>query len=238
MSPGERSVRIVHLYPTILGLYGDRGNALVLAHRARRRGFRAEVLVVAHGEVIPVDGDVYVLGGGEDVAQIAATDGLRSDGGLARALGEGAALLAVCAGLQVLGETFSASGSEVQGLGLLDVTTGRREVRAVGELVADPVGIPGLPLLTGFENHGGVTTLGPKATTLARVVSGVGNGDGSGTEGAVQGRIVATYLHGPVLARNPALADHLLALRLGPLEPLSDPTVDRLRAERLAAASR
>jgi CobQ-like glutamine amidotransferase family enzyme len=238
MSPGERTVRIVHVYPTILGLYGDRGNALVLAHRARRRGFSTEVLEVAHGQAIPVDGDVYVLGGGEDVAQIAATDGLRSDGGLARALDDGAALLAVCAGLQVLGETFTASGSQIEGLGLLDVTTGRREVRAVGELVADPVGLPGLAILTGFENHGGATTLGPRAVPLARVVSGVGNGDGSGTEGAVQGRVVATYLHGPVLARNPALADHLLAMRLGPLEPLSDPTVDRLRAERLASAER
>jgi CobQ-like glutamine amidotransferase family enzyme len=235
MSTGDRTVRIVHLYPTILGLYGDRGNALILADRARRRGFAAQVVEVAHGERIPADGDVYVLGGGEDVAQIAATEGLRADGGLARAVDDGAAVLAVCAGLQVLGTTFSASGSEIEGLGLLDVTTGRRAVRAVGELVAEPVGLPGLPVLTGFENHGGATQLGPGATPLGRAVSGVGNGDGSGTEGAVQGRIVATYLHGPVLARNPALADHLLALRLGPLEPLRDPTVDRLRAERLAA---
>jgi hypothetical protein len=134
----------------------------------------------------------------------------------------------------MLGQTFEVSGGRVvPGLGLLDVTTTRLATRAVGEVVAR-VDLPGIPELTGFENHGGGTTLGPDAAPLARVVSGTGNGAG-GTEGAVQGSIVATYLHGPVLARNPALADLLLSRATGrELAPLDLPSVERLRRDRLA----
>src|SRR6202012_4289194 len=117
----------------------------------------------------------------------------------------------VCAGYQIMGQTFpGADGRPLPGVGLLDLTTGKGPGRrAVGEGVAEPIhwGLgPPLPTLTGFENHGGITSVGPDAQPLARVVSGVGNGAGDGTEGAWAGRIVGTYLHGPVLARNPALA--------------------------------
>jgi CobQ-like glutamine amidotransferase family enzyme len=131
------------------------------------------------------------------------------------------------------------SGGEVEpGLGLLDATTRRREPRAVGEVLAEP--LDGSPLLTGYENHGGGTVLGPAARPLARVVAGVGNGggaDGDGFEGMVQGSVLATYLHGPVLARNPALADRLLERATGaPLTPFEAPHVAELRAEREAYA--
>ena len=131
---------------------------------------------------------------------------------------------------------------------MIDVATRKGTgSRAVGELVAraapDAPALPGgeaLPLLTGFENHGGVTTVGPEASPLGEVVTGIGNGGGDGTEGAWRGQVVGTYLHGPVLARNPALADLLLGWAIGrneALEPLDDVKEGTLRSERLAAAT-
>ena len=162
------------------------------------------------------------------------------DGTLARRAAEGAVVLAVCAGFQVVGRSFpGADGEAHEGVGLLDVTTVKvRDPRAVGEVVADPVGLDGLPTLTGFENHGGRSTLGEGVVPLGRVTAGVGNGGGDGSEGAVSGRVVGTYLHGPVLARNLALADRLLSWALGDvaLPPLDDSAAESLRAERLAAA--
>lgn len=232
---GESAVRLVSVYPDLLGTYGDAGNVAVLAHRAARRGLAVEVVDVQPGEPVPEGGDVYLLGGGEDEAQRAATE-LLGTGGLRRAVDTGAAVLAVCAGLQVLGMSFTGSDDRpVPGVGVLDVTTSQRRRRAVGELLAEPIEGIDLPVLTGFENHGGGTALGPAARPLARVVHGVGNGAGDGTEGVLQGRIIGTYLHGPVLARNPALADRLLTMVVGPLDPLDDPHVDALRAQRLAA---
>jgi CobQ-like glutamine amidotransferase family enzyme len=147
-------------------------------------------------------------------------------------------VLAVCAGFQVVGESFpGADGTLRPGLGLLDVKTvqgtGRR---AVGEVVAEPL-IGGLALLTGYENHRAVTRLGTGVEPLARVITGVGNGGGDGTEGARCGRVFATYLHGPALARNPSLADVILSSVVGELEPLDDSEAEALRVERLGAAS-
>ena len=230
-------VRIALLYPTVLGLYGDRGNALVLAHRAARRGIDAEVIDVAPGDKVPEQADVYLVGGGEDIAQTTACELLAADGALTRAVARRAPILAVCAGYQILGNQFAAGGRQVRGLGLLDIITRPRPTRAVGELVAEPIESD-LPMLTGYENHGGGTTLGPGLTALARVRTGHGNGVGDGTEGVRYGRIIGTYCHGPALARNPALADLLLGWIVGePLSPLDDATVEALRTERLAAAS-
>jgi CobQ-like glutamine amidotransferase family enzyme len=231
---GEAALRIAVLYPEVLGTYGDRGNALVLERRMAWRGETVEVVDVAVGSTVPTTCDLYLIGGGEDAAQSAALQDLSRTGALADVVSRGVPVLAVCAGLQMLGHTFEVSGGRiVPGLGLLDVTTTRLATRAVGEVVAR-VDLPGIPELTGFENHGGGTALGPDAAPLARVVSGTGNGPG-GTEGAVQGSIVATYLHGPVLARNPALADLLLSRATGrELAPLDLPSVERLRRDRLA----
>ena len=145
----------------------------------------------------------------------------------------------MCAGYQLLGTEFGgAEGEPVPGLGILDIRSGRGERRGVGEIVADVDPQLGVPRLTGFENHQGVTTLGPGARPLARVTTGVGNGDG--TEGAYAGRVVGTYLHGPVLVRNPGLADLLLSWVAGPLAALpgaDEEWARRLRDERLTAVA-
>jgi len=241
----ESAVLVVTLYPDLLGTYGDGGNALVLARRLEWRGMPVERLAVSVSEPVPAGGDIYLLGGGEDDAQSLAADRLRASGVLRRAVDAGAVVLAVCAGMQVVGESFTdGAGRQTAGLAVLDVSTRRRGVRAVGEVLVDvdpdlgPAGgTAPLPRLTGFENHGGATTLGPQARALGRVVSGVGNGAGDPVEGAVQGRVLATYLHGPVLARNPALADLLLGWATGQeLAPLELPEVDLLRRRTIAAA--
>ncbi len=237
MSAGPSAVRVALVYPDLLGTYGDAGNTMVLAQRLRWRGRGAEVVTVHAGETVPHSCDLYVVGGGEDLPQALAARDLGRPGPLHRAVDGGAAVLAVCAGLQILGTSFvGPDGTETDGLGLIDCRTVRgRGPRAVGELVVDPDPASGLPALTGYENHGGVTVLGPAARAAGRVRSGVGNGDGG--DGAWVGRLWATYLHGPVLARNPALADRLLAWVVGELEPLDDGEVDALRAERFAAAA-
>jgi hypothetical protein len=148
-------------------------------------------------------------------------------------------VFAVCAGYQVIGSQFGGvEGEPVTGLGILDISSGRGERRGVGEIVADVDPELGVPVLTGFENHQGVTAIGPQARPLARLRLGVGNGDG--TEGAYAGKVLGTYLHGPALARNPGLADLLLTWAAGPLDPLDDAAeswVSQLREERLAATA-
>jgi CobQ-like glutamine amidotransferase family enzyme len=254
----ERSpvLRVVVVYPDLLGTYGDGGNGTVLARRAAWRGLAVELLHAPSDEPLPA-AHLYCLGGGEDGPQVRAATLLGEDGALAGAVARGAAVLGVCAGFQLLGQTFpDARGRPQPGLGLLDVVThkGRRR-RAVGEVVAEPFPdaprLPGalggavLPTLTGFENHAGVTTLGPGAAPLARVVVGVGNGGGDGTEGAWHGTVVGSYLHGPLLARNAALADVVLGWALAAarsdgrpadLGPLDDHEEAALRAERLHTA--
>jgi lipid II isoglutaminyl synthase (glutamine-hydrolysing) len=234
MSSGDR-LSIALLYPTVLGLYGDRGNASVLAHRAKARDIDAEILVIDPGMAVPDQADIYLLGGGEDIAQTTGCELLRTDGGLARAHLREAVIFAVCAGMQILGTSFPADGRIVDGLGLLDIVTTPGRPRAVGELLTEPVGVD-LPTMTGYENHGGRSQLGPDLKPLGRVVAGIGNGTGDQTEGAVQGHTLATYMHGPALVRNPAMADLLLAWAIGKgLPPMEEPLVDALRTERLSA---
>ncbi|GAA4094569.1 type 1 glutamine amidotransferase [Nonomuraea soli] len=235
--PSDSAVRIVWIYPDLLSTYGDQGNLLVLEQRAARRGIPFESIRVRSADPVPETGDIYLIGGGEDRPQILAAERLRKDGGLHRALARGAAMLAVCAGYQIMGSTFGGEeGQPVQGLGLLDISSGRGSVRGVGELVAEVDSALNLPTLTGFENHMGVTRLGPGVKPLAKVVTGVGNGDGF--EGCHAGHVVGTYLHGPALARNPALADLLLRWAVGSeLAPLDDSRYEALRQERLTAVA-
>ena len=232
-------LRLVWVYPDLLSTYGDRGNLLVLSRRARLRGIEVEANEVNADQRVPSDGDIYLLGGGEDLPQILAAKRLSNDGGLATAVSNGAVVFAVCAGYQVIGHQFGGvEGEPVSGLGLLDITSGRGQRRGVGELVADPDRTLGLPTLSGFENHQGVTAIGPGARPLATVTHGVGNGDG--TEGAYAGKVLGTYMHGPALARNPGLADLLLSWAVGPLppiDPVDEQWADRLRSERLGSVS-
>jgi CobQ-like glutamine amidotransferase family enzyme len=236
-----RPLRLVWVFPDLLSTYGDRGNVLVLERRARLRGIPVEVIEVDSDQPVPRDGDIYLMGGGEDLPQTLATRRLLADGGLNEAAERGAVVFAVCAGYQMIGVEFGgADDTPVKGLGLLDIRSGRGEHRAVGEIIADVD--PGLNVgrLTGFENHQGVTRLGPTVKPLARTTLGTGNGGGDGTEGAYSGRVLGTYLHGPVLVRNPSLADLLLYWATGPLPPFppqAEELANRLRAERLAAAT-
>ena len=234
-----RPLRLVWIYPDLLSTYGDRGNLLILERRARLRGMPVEMIEVNSDQPVPQEGDIYLMGGGEYLPQPLAARRLLADGGLHAAAANGAVVFAVCAGYQMLGMEFGgADDAPVQGLGLLDIRSGRGERRAVGEIVADVD--PGLNVgkLTGFENHQGVTRLGPNARPLARTTLGTGNGDG--TEGAYAGRVLGTYLHGPALVRNPGLADLLLSWAVGPLPPLppqAEELANRLREERLAAVA-
>ncbi|MBV9794374.1 MAG: glutamine amidotransferase [Actinobacteria bacterium] len=230
-------IRLVWVYPDLLSTYGDKGNLLVLERRARLRGLEAAPVLVNSDQPVPRDGDIYLLGGGEDLPQVLAARRLRADGGLVEAAERGAVIFAVCAGYQLIGHVFGgADGEPTEGLGILDITSARAEPRSVGEIVADVDPVLGIPKLTGFENHQGHTTLGPRAIPLATVTTGIGNGDG--TEGAHAGRVLGTYLHGPALVRNPALADLLLGWVAGPLPPIAhedDELAQTLRRERLTA---
>jgi lipid II isoglutaminyl synthase (glutamine-hydrolysing) len=242
------TLRIAVIYPDLLGTYGDGGNGLILARRAEWRGIDVDLLPASSEGALP-EADLYCLGGGEDGPQVRAAQSLIDDGTLVRRVKAGAVVLAVCAGYQIVGTTFpAADGTPHDGVALLGLTTTKGTgTRSVGEVTADITqeatdqspALATLPTLTGFENHGGVTALAEGTVPLARVTGGigVGNGDGSGTEGAVAGRVVGTYLHGPVLARNPVLADVLLAwaLDIDPdaLMPLDDSSHESLRAERL-----
>lgn len=231
---------IASVYADLLGTYGDAGNLITLLHRGRLHGLAIDVIDVQPGDPVPAQADIYLLGGGEDTAQVAACNALRTDGSLRTAADAGAVVFAVCAGYQLLGEYFpDATGQPSPGLGLLDIRTDRLPSRAVGELAAAPVEpvdlnapLLGRDRLTGYENHAGGTARGPGVLPLGTVLSGVGNGDG--TEGSVDGHILGTYLHGPCLVRNPDVADQLLTWALGrELGELMEPEVADLRAERL-----
>jgi hypothetical protein len=233
------TVRIGLVLPDVMGTYGDGGNAVVLRQRLRLRGIDAEIVEITLDDPVPESLDIYTLGGAEDYAQRLATKHLIRHPGLQRAVSRGAPVLAICAAIQVLGHWYETSaGERVDGVGLLDVTTSPQQARTIGEVTSAPL-VDGLTEpLTGFENHRGGTILGSDARPLARVTKGAGNRLGDGFDGAVQGSIVATYLHGPCLARNPQLADHLLGRVVGDLPPLDLPEVTRLRTERLAAPRR
>jgi CobQ-like glutamine amidotransferase family enzyme len=231
------SLRIVWIYPDLLSTYGDRGNMLILARRAQLRGMPVEVLEVRSDQRLPATADIYLIGGGEDGPQALGAQRLLADGGLHRAVAQGSVVFGVCAGYQLLGTSFFAKGAKCAGLELLDLSSDRGPTRAVGELAGEVDPRLGVPALTGFENHGGRTHLGPGVAPLARVTAGVGN-DGA-TEGAWRGKLLGTYSHGPALARNPALADLLLRWATGvhQLPALDDTWAERLRSERRAAVA-
>jgi hypothetical protein len=235
----ESAVRIGALLPEVLSTYSDGGNVAVLAQRLRWRHIPVEICTIPADGEPPTDCDLYVLGGGEDAAQAFAAEWLRSHSALCAAMADRATTFAVCAGLQVLGNWMTdVTGHRHPGAGLLDVTTRRGLRRSVGEVVTW-CALPGVGALTGFENHRGVTALGPGTVPLGRVLHGTGNGTSTRGEGVLTDRIIGTYLHGPVLARNPALADAVLGRVTGfPLAPLDLPDQADVRSERLSRPGR
>ncbi|GAA3865616.1 type 1 glutamine amidotransferase [Streptomyces sedi] len=234
-------LRLVWVYPDLLSTYGDQGNVLVVERRAQQRGLRVERVDVRSDQQLPTSGDIYLIGGGEDRPQRLAAERLLRDGGLTRAVENGAIIFSVCAGYQIIGHEFiNDLGERQQGLGLLDVISERGTgERCVGDVLGDIDPQLGLPQLTGFENHQGITRIGPAARPLAQVRLGNGNGTGDGTEGAWNGTVFGTYMHGPVLARNPQVADLLVKLTLdvNALPPVDDRWYEALRTERIAAAT-
>jgi lipid II isoglutaminyl synthase (glutamine-hydrolysing) len=231
------ALTIVVVYPELMGTYGDGGNAVALKARCTRRGIAAEILEVHAPDAVPHHADVYLIGGAENASQTTAARLLDAEGGLRSAAERGATVLGICGGYQVLGESITdAAGTTTDGLGLLDVRSAPLAHRAVGDIAITPL-LGGLPELVGFENHAYGTRIGASAVALGVVVGGVGNGlladDATRTEGAVQGgTVIGTYLHGPLLALNPALADLLLEPVLGTLDPLDDTIAAEVRAAR------
>ena len=235
---GESAVRIAALLPDVLGTYSDRGNVTVLAQRLRWRGIPVETCAVTAEVVPPIDCDVYVLGGGEDRAQMFAAQWLRERPQLCATLAQRATVVAVCAGVQLLGRWMEDStGRRCPGAAILDLSTRPGRCRAVGEVVSR-CAMPDVGTLIGFENHRGVTTLGPGLPPLGRVIRGVGNGAGSCADGVLTPTIVGTYLHGPVMARNPAFADAVLTRVTGHvLPPLELPDQSAVRRQALERSS-
>ena len=224
------SLRIVHLYPDLLSTYGDRGKVICLQQRAAWRGIDVDVEAVTRGDSFSPDADLIFIGGGQDRCQhLAAPDLLDKAPVIAEAAAAGAVVFAVCGGYQLLGTAYKTAEGDVPGLGLLDLYTQAGEERFIGNVAARAHVGDRDGMLVGFENHAGRTYLGLRAAPLGRVTNGRGNNGADGTEGAVQGTVIGTYLHGPVLARNAWLADALLAMALArrgsqvsTLQPLDD----------------
>lgn len=225
-------VTVAHLYPDYLNIYADRGNIAVLERRARWRGIEFTLVPVGIGDGVPGGSDLVYVGGGQDREQALVADDLAAKGpALIDAVASGAALLAVCGGYQLLGRSYlDRTGVELTGVGLFPHSTVAGERRMIGDILLDCELEPGdHRTLAGFENHAGRTRLDEGAEPLGRVVAGFGNNGHDGYEGCRVGRALGTYLHGPLLPRNPWLADWLLAQALGrslgeppALEPLGD----------------
>jgi hypothetical protein len=204
-------IRVGHLYPDYLNIYADRGNIAVLAARAAARGHELDVTPIGLGARIPDGVDLFYVGGGQDREQeLVAPDFAARAGELRAAVDDGAAFLAVCGGYQLLGRSYlDLRGHELPGIGLLPLHTVAGETRMIGDVLLECSWAG--ETLAGFENHAGRTLLDAGAETLGRVVSGFGNDGESGFEGCRAGRVYGTYLHWPLLPRNPWFADRLLA---------------------------
>lgn len=211
------AIRLAHLYPRELNIYADRGNIAVLRQRTAWRGIGLELLECGPGDPLPTDAHLYYLGGGQDRDQLAIADDLRGAKGdaLRRVVDDGAALLAVCGGYQLAGHGYTGvGGTRMHGVGVLDADTIAGPTRLIGDLVIEAALDGDRHTVVGFENHAGRTRLGAGAVPLGRVLSGHGNNDEDGFEGAVTKRAIGTYLHGPLLPKNPWLADRVIAWAL------------------------
>ena len=227
------TIRVAHLYPDYLNIYADRGNIAVLEQRAGWRGHELDVRGVSVGAPVPQGIDLFYVGGGQDREQALIAPDLAAKGeAICDAVGRGAALLAVCGGYQLLGRGYRGFyGDDLPGVGLFPHETAAGERRMIGDILIECELEPGeRRTLAGFENHAGRTRLDAGAEPLGRVIVGFGNDGESGFEGCRVDRAVGTYLHGPLLPRNPWLADWLLAQALAhggegeppELEPLAD----------------
>ena len=204
----DRSIEIVHLYPKDMNIYGDTGNVQVLKMRLKWRGIGAKVTMVETGQPIPQSADIIVAGGGQDKGQILVQDDLQSKRIDLNAMAkDGVVMFVVCGTYQLFGHRFITHLDEsILGIGVFDAETIAGQTRHIGNiLIKTPYGE-----LIGYENHSGNTMLANGQKPLGTVISGIGNNDKDKTEGAIVHNVFGTYLHGPLLPKNPALADELL----------------------------
>ena len=239
------SLVVGHLFPDYLNIYADRGNIAVLTARAGWRGFDLDVRALGANAVIkPGEHDLFYIGGGQDREQALIAPELAALGPrLHEAVGAGAAALAVCGGYQLLGRFYrDQSGDELPGIGLLPLHTVAGSRRMIGDVLLECELEPGQKrTLAGFENHAGRTILDEGAEPLGRVIAGFGNDGESGYEGCRSGRVLGTYLHGPLLPRNPWLADWLLAQAVAHktgTAPTFEPLADTLERQAHAVSAR
>lgn len=206
------SVRIFHLYPELLNLYGDSGNMLVFKQRCAWRGIDCTIEEIHVGDTLQLSSaDIVFIGGGSDREQKIVCETLQSyKQELASYVEDGGVLAAVCGGYQLLGHSYSMGTEELEGLSLVDLYTTRGSTRLIGNIaIESPIATH--PIV-GYENHGGRTYLGDSVQPLGKVISGFGNDDASGFEGCLYKHVVGTYIHGPLLPKNPEVADYLLQL--------------------------
>ncbi|TMK78813.1 MAG: glutamine amidotransferase [Actinobacteria bacterium] len=241
-----KRIRVGHLYPDYLNIYADRGNIAVFANRALWRGIGLQVEPIGVGDEVRSGAhDLLYIGGGQDREQAMIAPDLAAKGEAIRAaVSDGAAVLAVCGGYQLLGRFYrDRSGAELPGAGLFPLFTVAGERRMIGDCLLECELEPGeRRTLAGFENHAGITRLDGGAEPLGRVVAGFGNDGESGYEGCRLGTAVGTYLHGPLLPRNPWLADWLLTQalthRLGAAPELEQLPEELEREAHLVSAAR
>ena len=202
-------MKLIHLYPREMNIYGDTGNVLVLRRRLQWRDIPVEVVPVSVGDPLPNDVDIILGGGGQDAAQGEIGTDFASRGAQLRAMADdGVVMLAICGTYQMLGHEFvTFEGRRIEGVGVLDVVTHGQAERLIGNNYVDT---NDAGRLVGYENHSGLTQLGPGARPLGTTERGRGNNGKDGTEGAVRNNVIGTYLHGPVLAKSPAFADDLI----------------------------
>lgn len=228
------SLRIWHLYSREMNIYGDRGNVIALTQRARWRGVDVDLRAPEMGARIDSDAvDLVFAGGGQDDHQVGVARDLAGPNGqiLRELAGDDLPMLLICGTYQLFGHYFrTGSGEELRGIGVLDAHTVAGKRRMIGDTLVDAepeLGVPG-PTLVGFENHSGQTFLGAGCRRLGRVVVGSGNNGRDGGEGAIYRQVHGSYLHGPLLPKNPWLTDRLIAAALrrqghsGELTPLDD----------------
>jgi lipid II isoglutaminyl synthase (glutamine-hydrolysing) len=226
-------LRVLSLYPDQMNIYADRGNILFLRRRCEWRGIGFVQAAAGPGEAVDAGAhDLFYVGGGQDRDQraVAADMATSKREALAAAVADGAVLLAVCGGYQLLGHSYQLGEERLPGLGLADLETVREPgPRLIGNIAIEARFDGASRTIAGFENHGGRTYLGAGAEPFGRVLSGFGNNGADGLEGVRRANLFGTYLHGPLLPKNTWLADHLIALALErrygerpALEPLDD----------------
>ncbi|PZS36288.1 MAG: glutamine amidotransferase [Pseudonocardiales bacterium] len=220
-------MKLIHLYPREMNIYGDTGNLVVLQRRLAWRGLPVEVAAVSVGDPLPHDADILLGGGGQDAAQGEIGADFAGRGAELRAMADdGMVMLTICGTYQMLGHEFvTQEGRHIPGVGVLDVVTRGQAERLIGNNYVDT---EEAGRLVGYENHSGLTELGPGVRPLGSTKTGRGNNGRDQTEGAVRDNVIGTYLHGPVLAKSPRFADELLRRALArrgqdtELEPLDD----------------